>query len=238
MKSIAVSLWVLLVPLVTGCGKSDSEKFADAYCAEMAKCCGQAGLPTDGKICHQLVSMASGSYNSKAGDACLADMRTQVAAGTFCSGEASSAACDSVFGNGSSTGNKQLGEACEFDDDCARSSEGLVKCDLESNTCVARKDLGASCSFSSDCVPSTFCDFSKDVCTARVAAGNACTGTSSDECVDGYYCPSSSGKCTAQSANGASCTLSSECKSLYCSSGTCQDNGLGNFGLAMFCGSK
>jgi len=70
------------------CGKSDAEKFADAYCAEVAKCCGAASMPADGKMCHQWAAFAAagGSYNAAAGDACMAEIKSEVAAGTFCDG--------------------------------------------------------------------------------------------------------------------------------------------------------
>ena len=234
MKRTLSLLATLTITFSLGCGNSDSEKFADSYCAAVAKCCGQAGLPSDGKVCHQWMAFGSAgaSYNSQAGDACLAEVRSQVSAGTFCTDMSSSSpsACDSVYG--SKNGTKKLGETCNSDSDCAAPSTGEVACNM--STCTALLAVGTTCSFTSDCVHSAFCDYNKDVCTARVAAGGVCTGSSSAECVAGYYCASSSNQCTAQVANGAPCTTATMCQSDYCSSNTCQDNG----GLSFICGSN
>lgn len=241
MKSLLGLLSIVLLPLALGCGKSDSEKFNDAYCAEVAKCCGQAGMSADGKMCHQMMSFAAsyGSYNSAAGDACLAEMQAQVSAGTFCSGSdtSSDSPCDAVYGSESS-GNKQVGEQCDFDDDCAGGKEGKATCvyDFDSGvgTCQALGDVGAPCTSTFDCVDSAYCDYDSDLCAARVAAGGACTLGS--ECLDGYYCPSSTYQCTAQNENGAACTSFSECRSGNCENGTCASSGLENFALAFLCG--
>jgi hypothetical protein len=288
----------LAVTFSLGCGKSDAEKFADSYCAEIAKCCGQAGLPADGKVCHQWAAFAEagGSYNASAGNACLAEIKTEVSAGTFCADQSSSgpSQCDSVYGT-SSNGSKKPGETCDFDSDCASSSLGAVACaslyvngafidkcqvripgkagdacigtqdglafasyqtsdatdvpaqgyvcstsdslQCQSGTCVALLSAGATCSSTSDCVRTTYCDYSKGQCTARVATGSTCKGSDSSECVDGDYCDSTSKLCAAKKANGATCTTLDECQSSNCPSGTCQSNGLDTFGLTLLCGS-
>jgi len=229
MKPLLGVLASLTALISVGCGKSDAEKFADSYCGEVAKCCAQAGKRSDGQLCHFL--MSGGSYNSQAGDACLAEVRSQVSAGTFCTGLVSSSqsACDSVFGRGS----KKLGETCDFPSDCAPLSAGEVACNL--GTCVALLAVGGTCSSTSDCVRSAFCDYSKTVCTARVPAGGICTGSNDAECVDGYYCPNTPNLCTAKGTNGAPCTTPNMCQSDYCSSNTCQSNGLDNLDM-IFCG--
>jgi hypothetical protein len=233
MKSSLCLLAGFAVTLSLGCGKSDSENFIDSFCGEVAKCCVQAALPGDGKTCHQWMALGSmgGSYNSQTGDACLAEIHSEVNAGTFCANTSMSSpsVCDSVYG--SSGGNKKVGDTCDVDSDCARSSTGEVACNM--STCTALLAVGGTCSFSSDCVRSAFCDYNKNVCAARVAAGGVCTGSGSAECVDDYYCESSSKQCSAQVANGGPCTTSTMCKSGNCSNNTCQDNG----GLSWICGS-
>jgi len=233
MRKALGLLLTLLAAL--GCGQSDAEKFADAYCAEVAKCCAEASLPSDGKMCHMWFSMAGdASYNRQAGDACLAEMRSQVSAGTFCSG-GSIAACDAVYGDGNGGGSQQLGQSCDFDDDCAGASEGKVACDVfDSKTCVALLDVGATCASSSDCVSTAYCDYQNDVCTARVPAGGDCVMSS--ECLEDHYCPSDTRKCAAQKSDGEACTSFSECLSGDCSDNTCE--GLINFGLALMCGGS
>jgi hypothetical protein len=241
MRALPRLVSILSVPLALGCGKSDSEKFIDAYCAEVAQCCAQAGMSGDGKMCHQMMSFAAsyGSYDAAAGDACLAEVRALVSEGTFCSGTASSAdsACDVVYGSGSS-GSKQVGEECDFDNDCAGGKEGKATCEYDFDsgvgTCKALAEVGAPCTSTFDCVDSAYCDYDSDLCAARVAAGGACTLSS--ECFDGYYCPSSTNQCTAQKENGAACTSFSECRSGNCENGTCASSGLENFAFAFLCG--
>ncbi|MBN2577317.1 MAG: hypothetical protein JXP73_22330 [Deltaproteobacteria bacterium] len=113
-----------------GGGKSESEAFADSYCAEVVKCCAQAGLSTDGKSCHARLALAAGagSYDAAAGEACLAEVKAQAGAGTLCRNlsRSSVSACDGVFGSGSHS--KQPGEGCDSDGDCATSSDGEVVC--------------------------------------------------------------------------------------------------------------
>jgi hypothetical protein len=82
------SLLPYLLLLAAACGKSDAENFADSYCAEVAKCCTQAGVSGNGQVCHMLFS--GGSYNATAGQACLDEMKADVAAGTFCSNSGTS----------------------------------------------------------------------------------------------------------------------------------------------------
>lgn len=231
----------LSIALSSGCKKSDSEQFADNYCAEVAKCCSQASLPGDGKACHELMTLEAdfGSYNSQAGDACLAEVRSQVSAGTFCANLSSSSqsACDSVFG--SSSGNKKPGEDCNADSDCASSSSGQVTCayssvNNNSGTCVALNPVGKACLISSDCVSTAYCNHPQYICTPQVNAGGDCTGTNDSECVDSAYCDTDAKQCKAKLANGATCTSSTACESDDCSSGKCQSN---TAGLSFFCGS-
>jgi hypothetical protein len=224
-EGVPMTKWLgLLLALFTasGCGKDDAEKFADAYCAELAKCCALAGQPGDGKACHEIYGAAAafGSYDAKAGDACLAEMRAEVSAGTFCDGGNAISACDAVYGS-SSVGNKKVGEPCDFSDDCAPSSAGEVACDfLGSKTCVLLLPVGASCKASTDCVSAAYCDYEKSLCTARAPAGGDCVLTS--DCLEGYYCPSATNQCTPQKNSGAACTSFSECRSTNCADGTCK----------------
>jgi hypothetical protein len=286
---------VTLTLVASSCGgKSDQEKFADSYCAEVAKCCGQAGLPADGKMCHQwmLFASAGSTFSAPAGDACLADMRSQVSAGTFCTDlNSTGSACDAVFT--SKGGNKKPGETCSFDSDCAKSTQGdvvcanvfvgsssIAKCQVQipgkagdspcvgtkdgdvtsydssnatdvlaqgyicdvangvscqNGTCVALAGLGASCVSPIDCVRTAYCSFPGYVCTAKVAAGGACTGIAGSECVDSAYCDTTALHCTAKLASGAACTSSAQCQSDYCSNGTCQGSSV--IGLSLLCGS-
>ncbi len=286
------SLLACLTLFAAACsGKSDAQNFADTYCAEVAKCCVQAGMSGSGSLCHML---SSGAYDASAGEACLADVKAQVAAGTFCTSQSTSSSCNAVFTSNTQAGHKKPGEDCEMDSDCAPSSDGTVVCasryvdpnwlhkcqvrmpgkvgdtclgtqdgdlfssvgaantgDLaasgyvcntadsltcssSSGTCIALSGVGQACAYTSDCVRSAYCD-GKDRCSARVAAGAACTGQG-DECVAGYYCADASPRqCTPQVGTGASCTSDAMCTSDNCVDSTCKP-GLGDtLGWAIFC---
>jgi hypothetical protein len=139
MTTKLMVLLVLTVPCLLACSEServnDSDKYIGAYCAEVAKCCGQDGLPSDGQTCKTDMSsaVAGASYNSTAGEACLAEIRAGVADGTYCASGGSSlgvsSVCSSVYQGGTTrrTGH-QPGENCGFDYDCAKPAEGRAVC--------------------------------------------------------------------------------------------------------------
>ena len=228
-----------LFALTLGCGKSSSETFVDGYCTEVAKCCGKAGLPSDGKTCRQFMGLmtSGGGYNASAGDACLAEMRAEAAAGTFCDGSGSSSAtCDSVYKTASG-GSKKPGETCEFDSDCAKSAEGKVACDSAylnndfvykcqlqmegkagDSPCVGTQDgnviMGYSDSNATDVVARGYvCDLAKGIrcdsgtCKALVGVGGTCS--SSSQCSTDLYCDYVSDKCAPRVAVGGACAGSS-----------------------------
>jgi hypothetical protein len=237
---------LLALSAALACGKSDSEKFADDYCAEVAKCCAEAKLPGDGATCRMLMSFASAgsSFNTQAGDACLADMRSQVSAGTFCA-ELGTSACDAVFDSGS--GNKKPGETCDFDDECAPSSEGDVKCASVSvdgafidkcqvqipgkagdSPCVGTKDGSMTMYYhtsnATDVLPRGYiCDMANGLrckdgtCTALPKVGEACDYV--NDCVRDAYCDYAADKCAARIPAGGACSGSNsdECvEGYYC----------------------
>jgi len=241
-------LSMLLAITSWGCGKSDAEKFADSYCAEIAKCCGEAGLPADGQMCHQWMTFATmgGSYNSTAGEACLAEMRAQVSAGTFCTSLSDAQACDQVF-EGKSSGSRKPGESCDLDSDCAPSSEGEVTCasvyvnDAFIDKCQVRipgkagdapcvgtqdGDWFISSSNATDVATKGYvCDVDdgvrceEDVCTAMAALGERCSFSS--DCVRTAYCDYAQNQCVARIPEGGACSggSSDEClEDYYCPS--------------------
>jgi hypothetical protein len=248
MKELLGLPFVLLAFSSLGCGKSPAEQFADSYCAEIAKCCGEAGLPADGKMCHEWMTFATmgGSYNGSAGDACLAEMRAQVSAGIFCSSLSDSQACDQVFESGSS-GNKKPGESCDFDSDCALSNEGEVvcasayvndafidKCQIQipgkagDTPCIGTQDGDwfMSANNDTDVAPRGYvCDVKdgvrceEGVCTAMAAIGERCSFSS--DCVRTAYCDYAQSQCVARIPEGGTCSggSSDEClEDFYCSS--------------------
>ena len=244
MKTSLGLLAGLAVTISFACGKSDAEKFADSYCGEFAKCCAQAGLPSDGSVCRLL--MSGGSYNSQAGNACLAEMKSQVAAGTFCTSQGSSSACDNVSGSGS--GSKKPGETCNVDGDCASSSDGKVACaSVYVNTTFINKcqvqvagKVGDACAgtqdgdvFLSSSVDATdvaprivVCNTSDGIqCKSGTCAALAVTGASCGstlDCVRSAFC-NPAGNCAVRVAAGSACASGDddECTDgNYCASGT------------------
>ena len=243
--------------LSLGCGKSDSEKFADSFCGEVVKCCAQASLPSNGNLCHLV--MSSGSYNSQAGNACLAEMKSEVAAGTFCT-TLGSPACDSVSGGGSS-GSKKPGETCNVDGDCAPSSDGKVACASlyvnsafihECQVQVPGKVADTPCAGTQDgdtflwatdvteiapraivCNTADGVQCKSGVCAALAAVGASCGSTF--ECVRSAFCDSGTGKCSLRVVVGNACPSGDDDQCLdgnYCASGTNQCTARGANGAA------
>ena len=238
MKLTALLPYFLL--LAAACGKNDAENFADSYCAEVAKCCTQAGISSNGQVCHMLFS--GGSYNATAGQACLNEMNAKVAAGTFCSDNGTSTTCNQVYSTGAS-GSKKPGDTCEQDSDCASSAKGKVtcaslytgsenwiyKCQVQiagkagDGPCLGTQDGDIFSSFSTSTVlPSEgyVCNTADGVqcatgtCVALSAVGQSCDYSSN--CVRDAFCDSNS-HCTSRAAAGATCkgVDSDECTSGY-----------------------
>jgi hypothetical protein len=165
-------------------------------------------------------------------EACLAEMRSQVAAGTFCSHDGPSDACNAAFAS-SATGNKKPGETCDGDSDCAPSSDGTVVCEslyvgsdwihkcqvrmpgkLGDGPCLGTQD-GTMFSSNSNTTPTDVtargyvCDTadglecSSDKCVALASAGQACSYAS--DCILTAYCDSKD-RCVGRITAGGACT--------------------------------
>lgn len=208
------TLLLACLPLIAAsCGKSDAENFADTFCAEVATCCAQAGIPSNGQVCHLMFS--GGSYNATAGKACLAEIKSQSAAGTFCSSGGPSPACDAVFASGSA-GHKKPGETCDQDSDCAPSNDGKVTCasqytgDTWIHKCQVRmrgKAGDGPCLGTQD--GDVFSSLGTSVPTDLPSQGYVCDTADGVECL--------AGTCVALAAIGQTCSYASDCvKSGYC----------------------
>lgn len=217
-----------------GCGKSDVEKFADEYCGEVAKCCKKFAMG-DGGMCRTLFGMpgAEDAYDKSAGNACLAETRALVAAGTFCSPpENASSPCESVFEDRGG-GKQQPGQTCDFDSDCAPASAGTVACastydgsDWTSkcqvrlrgkagDPCLGTQDGDLFSSIGSatsgDIAPQGYVCHTADglECTSGTCASLATVGGTcsySDDCVRDAFCEGTNRQCVARVAAGAACT--------------------------------
>jgi len=219
--------------------KSDAEKFADSYCGEVVKCCAQAGMSSNGAFCH--LGMSGGGFDKQAADACLAEVKSEVAAGTFCGSLSSPSVCNSVFST--PVGNKQPGETCQADSDCAPSSDGQVacaglyvdtgwiyKCQVRmpgkaGDACVGTQNgtvfQSVSTTPATDIPPRGYvCNVADGLqcksgtCVVLAEVGGSCTYSS--DCVPTAFCDTTS-KCAAAVAAGGACTGndSAECVAGY-----------------------
>jgi hypothetical protein len=204
-----------LALLASACGSSSNEggKFAAAYCPEVAKCCSKLGFQGgDGQMCRFVLSAAPSNAST---DACLAEMRAQVAAGTFCAADGPSPACNAAFSS-SSTGNKKPGEDCDVDSDCASSSDGKVICQslyLDSSNWLHKCQVQIPGKVGDACIGTQEGDvFSSTSTTTRTdipARGYVCNTA------DGIKCWSDT--CVALADVGAVCNYSSDCvRTAYC----------------------
>jgi hypothetical protein len=111
-----------------GGGGSDSSSFIAELCGLYAPCCGKLGKPTDGASCRAVYGGLVGSqqYDPGKGSACLSELRALSSTPTFCDNP-SAPSCKGAFKEAGS-GNKQPGEECSKDGDCAPSGEGNVNC--------------------------------------------------------------------------------------------------------------
>lgn len=204
-------LLATLALIGAACGKSDAESFAGEYCGEVAKCCDRMGSEGDGMLCKMLFT--NGGFNAEAGQACLAEVRTQVAAGTFCAvGTAGASACQNVIENPS--GNRKPGESCDFEDDCAPSSEGDVVCASrhDGTAWIHQCQLQLRGSAGSPCLGTRDGDM-----FSTVGANDSELPTRGYVCdtADGLTC--ASGTCSPLAAVDQSCSYSSACvRSAFC----------------------
>lgn len=205
-------LFAVIAVLAAACGKSDAEKFADEYCGEVKKCCAQMGSEGEGRFCK--MAFTSGGFDAQAGQACLAEMRAQVANGTFCTaGAAAASACQDVIKN--PNGNRQPGQSCDFEDDCAPSSEGEVICasHYDGNDWIHQCQLRIRGQAGSPCIGTQDGDMfttmganNSDELTAR---GYVC------HTADGLTCKGDT--CVTLAAVGTTCSFTSDCvASAYC----------------------
>lgn len=209
------SIIVCLALVASACSSDEGGKFASAYCTEVAKCCTKAGLQGgDGQTCRFLLSAVP---SNAATDACLAEMRSQVAAGTFCAGDGPSEACDAAFSS-KTTGNKKPGDDCDVDSDCAPASDGKVICKslyVDASTWLHKCQVQMPGKVGDACIGTQdgggFMSTSANASTDIPARGYVCNTA------DGVRC--SSDKCVALADVGASCNYSSDClRTAYCDS--------------------
>jgi hypothetical protein len=199
----------------TPSGSGEDTSVAEAYCAEVAKCCAQVHQSSDGQMCRLM--LGSGSHSKAADDACLSEIRNQSAAGTFCSSTRDTlSACESLFEN-TSPGNKKPGEVCDYDSDCAPSNEGQVACAAQYDD--AKEDWISQCQLRLRGKAGDSCLGTQDgdrflSLTTNATAGIPASGYVCDT-ADGLRCLT--GTCVALATVGQSCSYSIDCvPTAYC----------------------
>jgi hypothetical protein len=224
MKHHSLVRFVLPLALSLACSKSASEKFNETFCGYIAPCCKQLGIqPTGDMSCTELMNLLSmgAKYDSAKGDACLAKMKAEVAAGTFCNGGTGDtpSVCNEVYSSDQKRGNKKAGEVCDFDNDCALPAQGEVRCaaDFSVDPIVSKCQVRVA-----GALGSSPCAGTQD--------GEMFTGSSGDafqssitvcHTADGVKCDSTKSTCVALAATGSRCSYTSDCvRTDYCTSGT------------------
>jgi hypothetical protein len=248
LPRVASSLFVALAvagAIVSSCGGESAatkEDFIASYCDKYMPCCEKAGRPSDGAQCRAFLgAFASGTYDPKAGEACLEAFDEAAADANFCDGsseEFDSSACAGVFDP--ATGDGPPGSDCTKDSDCAHSDQGEVRCEIGfdamggelqkcqvqiegkvgDSPCVATVE-GSATEYTSSDVPATgylcnfakgmYCDSATQACAAVANIGDACTDTQY-QCGANGYCDDTTSTCAMRKGIGASCeTFTREC---------------------------
>ncbi len=212
----------------SGSSASSQQGFAQQFCSLYEPCCADAGLPTSGQACTQLVGSTMATYNAASGQQCLNELKQAQSQPGFCALSPSVApACSSVFstsgsagGNGSSAGSVPPGSACKTDADCTPASGGGATCLFD-----GFGDGGASQQVCVQTLPSTTAGQGPCIGTKNGSSTSYSYGGTAGPPAKGYICDNASGlscdvttmKCAPLVATGGACSSDLECTSAdYC----------------------
>ncbi|MBX3210348.1 MAG: hypothetical protein KF764_35275 [Labilithrix sp.] len=216
-----------------------AEAYARALCDNAGPCCKEARYDHDAARCRAAVVTSiratlepfeGGVFNSKTGEALVADIEKMV---TSCtepaegSAEAKALALK-FFSLYTATGTGAPGASCRKQNDCAPIAGARTLCAMDlssdgaSGRCTAYRpasegmrcfdddvfELG-NCGFDdyTGTGEAFYCDATEKVCRSRVALGGACSD--SEECAKGSWCLD--GKCAPLSLANERCTSFSDC---------------------------
>ncbi|MEO8876821.1 MAG: hypothetical protein ABI461_14605, partial [Polyangiaceae bacterium] len=198
---------------------SDSSSFIDQYCSYIATCCGSQSLPSDGKQCHALYSLASGTYDAQKGQACIDAVKAASSGdAAWCVDKTAdtSGACEGVYAK--SSGGVQPGGACKSDSDCAAAPAGSdVKCrdyydfDTKADTEICQVETHGKAG-DGPCL-GTVTTQSGSTVTSYNDGGDGGTHPSTGVVCfvsEGFTCESASDKCVALAQVGDDCS-SAQC---------------------------
>jgi len=185
--------------------------FQDLACANLKKCCTDAGLGLDTSRCSTIFSGAgegadNAIFNPTNAEQCLVELKATASCGTT----NHSPTCNLAY-----KGMLEPGEACKQSLDCAKPSGGDANCDPLRGICVVgiRGELGAECQQSCEQVPN-----GTVYCVWGPASSGYANGTQITNCFanDGLLC-GDTGQCATLATSGMTCVDDSSCsRELYC----------------------
>jgi hypothetical protein len=223
VRSVGVVAAVLGVLAACSSEASGQEKFVDDFCGIVAPCCVKLGKSGDTGSCKSLLGFGAGFDQAK-GDACIADLRSRQSDPSFCdTGFLGTAACKDVFKSSSSggpSGSAKVGEACQFESDCAKDPRGDVSCTF-GKICQVRLvgKEGDPCNGTSYSLKGGTATSFNGSGTDALAQITVCDSDKSN-----IYCDDAARTCKAIGGAGSSCTGDVACpKTAYCKSGQCVD---------------
>lgn len=133
--------------------------------------------------------------------------------------------CGTIF-----RGDKEEGDPCTLDAECAIPENGSAGCSEESNLCeqLRVRDEGQSCSFADAdyCGDGLYCEMEmgmmEGTCAPALGVGESCNPImDAAKCGLGFYCDAATMQCAEAKSEGASCTFALECRSFDCDGGAC-----------------
>lgn len=228
--------------------------YAHALCDDLARCCADNAIGFDLNACLAVAigraqssyvnpgKSAGLTYDPAAAGECVARTRkaTQACAWTTEDARIGNYSCSKVY-----VGTKKPGEACEEQNDCASSPEGIVTCTpwsiptgdggrVEGQQCTLLRraaSRGDSCDYSGPDHPSALadcftpegdallCDATTKTCQPPAPIGATCSYGS--YCTDDAYCTATSssapGLCARKLGVGQACADNTQCEpQLWC----------------------
>ncbi len=196
-----------------GSSASTSSQFVQQFCALLAPCCADAGLPSNGQQCTSLLDAltSQASYDAAAGQACLGALQQASSQPGFCSGTMNEPACQQVFGGGAA-GTARPGQACKSDSDCAPAPGGGATCFF---TGTADGGTAQACVQTLPGQPGSGpCLGDKTASGASYSWGGTTPLPPQAYVCDpgtGVTCNTTTRKCTALAPTGAPCMTDSDC---------------------------
>jgi len=200
--------------------------FVAELCELYASCCSEGTSTKDECLETTTERARKDAFDAQAAEFCLASVRAEAKASTFCVRAPTDVACSAVL---KSKSPKEPGAACTSSRECGSGPDGLGLCidrkcrrvtrgkegdacigtraadDLD--TLVAPPEEATALCYASD---GLHCSEESRKCEKRGGVGSPCSG-SDLSCVDDAWCPTTTNECVPRTAAGESCTDAFEC---------------------------